>query len=129
MKIYQNKWFSQWATQQNISNADLCEVIRRAQNGLVDANLGAGVIKQRLARPNQGKSGGFRTIIFFRAGERAFFIFGFAKSERENLSKPELKEYKALAKRILALSAAEVQLLIEAQQFTEVECDEENLQE
>ena len=129
MKIYKNKWFSQWASQQDMSDADLCEAIKRAQSGLVDANLGSGVIKQRIARLHQGKSGGFRTVIFFRAGERAFFIFGFAKNERGNLSKSELKEYKILAKRILALTAIEIQSLVEAQKFTEVICDEEDLQE
>ncbi len=129
MKIYRNRWFAQWARQQSIADSDLCEAIGRANRGLVDADLGSGVIKQRISRPNQGKSGGFRTIIFFRVGARAFFIFGFAKSERENLSKPELKEYKALAKSVLAYTEDEIQVLLDNEKLTEVNCDDENLQE
>ncbi len=95
----------------------------------MDADLGSGVIKQRIARPNQGRSGGFRTIVFFRVEERAFFIFGFAKKERENLSKPELKEYKALAKNVLAYTEDKIQVLLDNEKLTEVNCDDEDLQE
>lgn len=129
MKIYQNRWFAQWARQQSITNDDLCKSIERANRGLVDADLGSGVIKQRIARPNQGRSGGFRTIIFFHVEERAFFIFGFTKSERENLSKPELKEYKALAKNVLAYTEDKIQVLLDNEKLTEVNCDDEDLQE
>lgn len=62
--------------------AALCQAVRGAERGLIAANLGGGIIKQRIARPGQGKSGGFRTLIVFRAGTRAIFVHGFAKSER-----------------------------------------------
>jgi hypothetical protein len=60
-----------FAKQSGIGDAVLCEAIRDAERGLIAADLGGGVIKQRIARPGQGKSGGFRTLIVFRAGARA----------------------------------------------------------
>jgi hypothetical protein len=59
------------------------------EQGLVDADLGGGVIKQRIARRGAGKSGGFRALILFKAGERAFFVHGFAKSDRDNIRNDE----------------------------------------
>jgi hypothetical protein len=78
-------------------DASLCEAIRNADQGLVDADLGGGVIKQRIARSGGGKSGGFRTIILFRARSRAFFVHGFAKNDRDNIDDKELAAFKMLA--------------------------------
>lgn len=75
--------------------------IRDAERGLIDADLGGGVIKQRTARPGGGKSGGFRTIILFRAGARAFFVHGFAKNERANIRDDELAAFRMLAAELL----------------------------
>jgi hypothetical protein len=81
----------------DIQNQSLCEAIRNADQGLVDADLGGGVIKQRIARSGGGKSGGFRTIILFRARSRAFFVHGFAKNDRDNIDDKELAAFKMLA--------------------------------
>lgn len=75
---------------------------RDAERGLIAADLGGGVIKQRIARPGQGKSGGFRTLIVFRAGARAFFVHSFAKNEKENIEKNDLVALKRLASELLA---------------------------
>ena len=69
---------------------------------MIDADLGGGVVKQRVARQGSGKSGGFRTIILFRLHERAFFVHGFAKNEQDNISADELAAFKLLAKEMLA---------------------------
>ena len=76
------------------------DAIARAEKGLVDADLGGGVLKQRIARPGRGKSGGYRTIIFFRQGDRAVFAYGFAKSDRANLDAEEEKQFKEAAPRV-----------------------------
>jgi hypothetical protein len=83
--IYKNSWFAKFARKERISDAALCVAIDRAGRGLIDADLGSGLIKQRVAREGAGKSGGYRTLIFFRAGERSIFVFGFAKSDKANL--------------------------------------------
>jgi hypothetical protein len=72
-----------------MSDAVLLDAVARAERGQIDAELGGEVIKQRIARPGQGRSKGYRTIILFRRGAKAFFIYGFAKSQRANIGKDE----------------------------------------
>ena len=57
MKLFKNAWFERFARKQKLDDAVLREAIQRAEQGLIDADLGGGVIKQRVARPGQGKSG------------------------------------------------------------------------
>ena len=129
MKIYKNAWFAKFARKERIGDAALREAVDRAERGLIDADLGGGVIKQRVAREGKGKSGGYRTLIFFRQAERAIFAFGFAKSERANLNDGELAELKMLAKALLALSPHGMELEIEARKLQEVHGDDQDLQE
>ena len=90
-------WFERFARQQGIEDSDLCGAISRADEGSIDADLGGGVIKQRIARRNEGRSRGFRSIILFRRGDRAFFVYGFAKGNRGNLRSDELEVYRGFA--------------------------------
>ena len=76
MRIFKNKPFSRFARKVGLSDKELKKTIADAARGLIDADLGGGVLKQRIARPGGGKSGGFRTIILFRVSERAFFVQG-----------------------------------------------------
>jgi len=80
-----------YARQERLEDHNLCDAIKRAERGLVDADLGGGIIKQRVARTGQGRSGGFRLIIAYRSGKRAVFLYGFAKSGQENIEADELK--------------------------------------
>ena len=99
--------------------------MERAARGLVDADLGGGVIKQRIARRGRGRSGGFRTIVVFRRGELAFFVHGFAKSDRENLRRKELSGLRSLANEYLALDAAGLAAAQSTGAIIEVECDDQ----
>ena len=125
MRFWKNKWFSRFARQQGISDLALCEAVARADRGLIDADLGGGVIKQRIARPGAGKSGGFRAVILFRVEEKAFFVFGFAKSDLDNISDRELEAFKDLAQELLGRTDAELEVLVERGVLTEVQCDED----
>ena len=82
MRTFKTKAFMRFADKAGISDVVLCRAVRQAERGLVAADLGGGVIKQRIARSGQGKSGGFRALIVFRAGTRAIFVHGFAKAKR-----------------------------------------------
>lgn len=104
MRVFKNKSFERFARKQHISDDDLLDAIERAEKGLIDADLGGGVIKQRIARKGQGKSGGFRNIILFQSGDRAFFVYGFPKSERENIDDDEEAAFKKMANKLLAMS-------------------------
>ena len=101
MKTFKTKAFARFADRERLEDAALCEAVRRARDGLIDADLGGGVIKQRIARKGGGRSGGFRTIVLFRRGELAFFVHGFAKSDRENLRRKELSGLRSLANEYL----------------------------
>lgn len=120
VRIFQNAWFRRFARRENIQLSTLIDAVSRAEQGLIDADLGGGVIKQRIARSGQGKSGGYRTIIVFRQGERAFFVFGFAKSDRDNLAKDEVDAFKKTAGFLLKLSDLQIEMLIENGEFTEI---------
>ena len=95
--MFKTKAFVRFARRMRIADASLREAVRRAEQGLIDADLGGGVIKQRVARPGQGRSGGFRVLIAYRAKARSVFLFGFAKSERENIEADELATLREIA--------------------------------
>lgn len=97
----------------------------RAERGKVDADLGGGVIKQRIARPGRGKSGGYRTIIFFRRGVRAVFAYGFAKSDRVNIDADEEKQFKEAARHVLRLTEKQIEELVNNGDFVEVRYEQE----
>lgn len=103
-RIYKNRWFAKFAAREGISDATLVAAIDQANLGLIDADLGSGLIKQRVAREGGGKSGGYRTLVFFRHEERAIFAFGFAKSGKANLNAVKLRAYRQAAKIVLALT-------------------------
>ncbi|MDR3424699.1 MAG: type II toxin-antitoxin system RelE/ParE family toxin [Alphaproteobacteria bacterium] len=112
MRIFKSKRFSKFAKDEGISDAKLCAAVKDAEAGLIDADYGGGVIKQRIARPNEGKSGGYRTIILYCRGDKAFFVYGFGKNARDNTNKIEEREYKELAKITFALSDDQLAKLI-----------------
>ena len=89
MRIFKTKTLAKFTRQNAIGDEYLVDAVERAVRGLIDADLGGQIIKQRVARPGQGKRGGFRMIIGIRS-DRAIFLFAFAKSERENIDKAEL---------------------------------------
>ncbi len=98
MRIFKTKVFARFARRERISDTDLREAIERAERGLVDADLGGGVIKQRVARPGQGRSGGFRVLLAYQAKTRSVFLFGFAKSARGNVDDDELVTAQEIAR-------------------------------
>lgn len=127
MRVFKNSWFERYARKEKLSGRALCEAIRRAGRGLIDADLGGEVIKQRVARPGEGKSSGYRLIILLRVGHRAFFVFGFAKSHLDNIDGRELKDFRRLAKTLFGLSDGALTALIEDGQLFEVKCDGEEI--
>ena len=125
MRTFKTKWLTRFARREGIADKSLREAIERAERGLIDADLGGGLIKQRVARQGQGRSGGYRTMIAYRAKERAVFLFGFAKSERENISADELLILRKVAGNWLAADAARIRDEIEAGNIQEIVDDEE----
>ena len=123
MRVFKTKPFSRFSSNEGIDDALLCEAVKGAESGLVDADLGGGVIKQRLPREGQGRSGGFRSIVLFRQGNRAIFAYGFAKNQRENIGRPELKAFRKLADVMLSLDDRVLKAAISNGTMMEVICD------
>ena len=129
LRTFKTKAFSRFASREGIDDAASCEAVERARSGSVDADLGGGVIKQRIALKGGGRPGGFRTIVLFRRGELAFFVYGFAESVRENLRREELETFRRLTDAYLALDRAGLAAAQEVGAIIEVKCDVEAVQE
>jgi hypothetical protein len=112
LRIFKNAWFDRFARKERIGDRALREAVQRAEKGQIDADLGGGVLKQRVARPGEGRSKGYRTIVLFRRGERAVFVYGFSKSVRANIRRDEEYQFKKAAKYVLALSDEQIGALI-----------------
>ena len=123
MRVFKNAVFERFARKQDISDMILWEAVERVEKGLIDADLVGGVIKQRVPRKGQGKRGGFRTIILYRNNERAFFVYGFAKNEQDNISNEQKEDLKELATHIFKMTDIQIEKLIECGQFREVRKD------
>jgi hypothetical protein len=120
VRVFKNKSFARFARKERLEDSALREAVANAERGLIDAELGGGVIKQRIARAGGGKSGGFRTIILFRAGTRAFFVHGFAKSGQDNIRDDELAAFKMLAAELLNYDDAALAKVVAAGHLMEV---------
>lgn len=120
MRIFKSKAFAKFARKESISDAMLCEAVRCAEQGKVDADYGGGVIKQRLARPNEGKSGGYRVVIFYLRGDKAFFVHGFAKKDQANISTKDEKNLKESAREMFAFTDEQMNVAIQKRRFEEI---------
>jgi len=120
LRAFKNKRFKKFARKQGISDEQLLEAVRRAEIGQIDADLGGGVIKQRIERQGQGKRGGYRTIMLYRSQERAFFVYGFAKSEQENISDEELSVIREMAAIYLTMAEENLKTMIDNADLWEV---------
>jgi len=125
LQVFKTRRFARFARQERIANATLLEAIARAERGLIDSDLGGGLIKQRVARQGQGRSGGYRVIVAYRAKAKAILLFGFAKNNRENITPDELVFLRELSENWLAAGAARIQKEIEAGNLKEIEDGEE----
>jgi hypothetical protein len=123
MRVLKNKAFARFSRKNGVSDAELCAAIQDANRGLIDADLGGGVIKQRVARRGAGKSGGFRTMIVFKVRVLAIFVHGFAKSEVENIGPDALSALKKLASELLAYGADALEKAIASGTLMELHCD------
>jgi len=124
MEKLTTKWFKKWAKKSKLKDKDLLETIENLKDGLSTADLGSNLFKVRVKRENSGKSSGFRTIVVYKENERAIFLYGFGKNEKENITKTELFYFKKLGNDFLALSPNEIIQLIENMSLFKIEVEE-----
>ena len=120
MRIFKNTWFTRFADKEGITDGELRELVNQLETGQADADLGGGVYKMRFARPGEGKSGGYRVIVFFRSEERTFYEYCFAKADIANISQKELKAFKKSAKKYFSMTSAQLRERIKQGKFVEI---------
>lgn len=128
MRLFKTKWFDRFARQEGIDDNNLREAIDRAERGLIEPDLGSGLIKQRVARQGKGRSGGYRTIIVYRVRNLALFLSAFAKSDQENIGADELISLRAAADIWLKASKASIREALESWRIKEVHGGQEDEQ-
>jgi hypothetical protein len=124
VRIFKTKWMARYARRARIADYRLREALERAGRGTIDADLGGGIIKQRVARSGQGRSGGYRMLVAYRTGTRAVFLYAFAKNERENVDPDELLTLREIGATWLAADAQRIAQALEAGILQEVTNDE-----
>ena len=124
MQAFKIKAFAKWANGEGLSDDALASAVVEMDKGLIDAKLGGQVVKKRVALPGRGKRGGTRTLVAFRQGNKAFFIYGFAKNERANVSNKELRALKMLAKELMNYTAAALTSAMKAGELIEIEVND-----
>ena len=120
MRVFKYRNFSKWAKSEKVTDSALLKALKEIESGLVDADLGAGLFKKRLARQGMGKRGGYRVLLALKIKERAFFLHGFGKNERENIEEAEKKSYFDLAECFLGMTDQELSFLVKTEKLIEV---------
>jgi hypothetical protein len=123
MQTFKTKAFAKWARGEGLGDAALAMAVAEMERGLIDAQLGGQVVKKRVAFPGRGKRGSARTVVAFKQGDKAFFIYGFAKNERGNVNEKELQALKLLAKELLGYTATSLDKALRAGELIEVDDD------
>jgi hypothetical protein len=126
VRIFKTKWLVRYARRERITDRSLSDAIERAARGLIDADLGGGIIKQRVAREGQGRSCGYRMLVAYRAGARAVFLYAFAKNERENIGSDELLTWREIGAGWLAANAQQIARALAEEILQEVSDGENN---
>lgn len=119
-RVLKTRHFCRWMRKTELTDALLCRAVAEMEAGLVDADLGGGVVKKRVPLPGRGKSRSVRTLLATNKAERWFFVFGFEKNERENITKHELEALQNLASSLLSLSDKDLEDRLEDGSLTEI---------
>ena len=101
-RVFKTRHFNR--LMKSLDDKALCGAVEEMMQGLIDADLGGYIVKKRVALPGRGKSGGARTIVATKKGSRWFFLFGFAKNEKSNITASETERLQAFAADLLSLS-------------------------
>ena len=108
MRIFKNTWFSKFARKEKISDKELIIISGQLENGQYDADLGGNVYKVRQSRPGKGKRSGYRVIVLFKSSFRTVYVYGFSKSDKDNINEEELRIIKNRAKDTFLLTEEQI---------------------
>lgn len=125
MQAFKTRVFAKWASGEGLGDDALASAVAEMEQGLIDARLGGQIVKKRVALPGRGKRGSTRTLVAYKKGNKAFFIYGFAKNERTNVSDKELRSLKLLAKELLNYVAPALGQATQAGELIEIEVNDD----
>jgi hypothetical protein len=121
MRVFKTRVFDRWAGKVGVTDTALLKAASDIERGLIDADLGGNLFKQRVALPGRGKSGSTRTLLATRFAGTLYFLFGFEKSDRDNITQRERAIYQSLASNLLALSNNQIETALNANELIEVQ--------
>jgi hypothetical protein len=124
-RVFKTRHFSRWMRKTELSDSALCVAVVEMERGLIDADLGGGVVKKRVGLPGRGMSGGARTLVATNKGNRWFFVFGFEKNERPNVTSKELEAVQKIAADLLKLTSKDLDAHVELGELQEICHDEQ----
>lgn len=119
-RVFKTRQFANWMRKSELTDQSLCQAVSEMVSGLVDADLGGDVLKKRVALPGRGKRGGARTLVATRRASRWFFVFGFEKNEKANVSNAELEALQWLAKQLLDLTGRQLEVSVQDGSLQEI---------
>lgn len=124
IKNFKTKLFARWSKKEGITDQALSDAVSEIEKGIVDADLGSQLFKKRIARPGQGKSGGFRTLVALRKKDKAFFLYGFDKGERSNITQKEKEALKKLSQELMRYGEKELNKAVKQGVLILIEAEE-----
>lgn len=119
-RVFKTRQFSKWMRKTDLPDTALCQAVQEMVSGLVDADLGGDVLKKRVALPGRGKRGGVRTLVATRRASRWFFVYGFEKNEKANVSSKELEALQWLAEQLLDLTGHQLEVALHDSSLQEI---------
>lgn len=119
-RAFKTRHFTRWMEKAGLTDQSLCAAVDEMQRGLVDATLGGSIVKKRVALPGRGKSGGARTIVATNLGDRWFFLYGFEKNVRANITDKELEALQEIAADLLKLTHDELDIAVAQGKLLEI---------
>ncbi len=126
-RVFKTRYFSRWMRKAELTDSTLCEAVTEMSQGLIDADLGGGVVKKRIGLAGRGKRGGARTLVATNKGNRWFFVYGFEKNERANIADDELEALQDIAGELLARTGRQLDEAVEDGSLQEI-CHEPKTQ-
>jgi len=124
LRVFKTKAFARFARKEDLGDKALAKTMADIERGLIDADIGGGLIKQQVARTGEGKRGGFRVLLAYHREQRAVFLFGFAKSDQANISPDDERDLKDYGAMLLALKDKDIPLMMKGGELQEINDDQ-----
>jgi hypothetical protein len=119
-KVFKTRHFSRWMRKTELTDRALCDAVLEMMQGLIDADLGGGIVKKRVGISGRGKRGGVRTVLATNKNDRWFYVFGFQKNARSNINSEEKEALKLLANDLLTMSTAALDSACQRDELQEI---------